>query len=146
MQDSRIHRQYPFDEIEPKWQRYWEENKIYQTDLSKSGNKLYCLMMFIYPSGDKMHIGHWYNYGITDSWARFKRMLGYNVFEPMGYDAFGLPAENYALKFGVHPAISTQNNIDYIRNQLRGIGAMFDWSKEISTTDAKFYNGRNGYF
>ncbi len=139
MNTAKIHKQYPFDEIEPKWRAFWEKNKVYQTDLSKTENKLYCLMMFIYPSGDKMHIGHWYNYGLTDSWARLKRLQGYNVFEPMGYDAFGLPAENYALKTGVHPAKSTQDNIDYIRKQLKEIGAMFDWSKELATTDPKYY-------
>ncbi|MBD3168958.1 MAG: leucine--tRNA ligase [candidate division Zixibacteria bacterium] len=136
---SKIHKQYPFDEIEPKWRRYWAENDIYKTNLSRDDDKLYCLTMFIYPSGDKMHIGHWYNYGVTDSWARFKKLKGYNVFEPMGYDAFGLPAENFALKTGVHPAVSTKQNIDYIRQQLSTIGAMFDWSKELSTTDPEYY-------
>ncbi|MBD3233456.1 MAG: leucine--tRNA ligase [candidate division Zixibacteria bacterium] len=139
MENIKVHKQYPFDEIEPRWQKYWEENKIYQTDLSRSENKLYCLMMFIYPSGDKMHIGHWYNYGVTDSWARYKRLRGYNVFEPMGYDSFGLPAENFALKTGVHPAVSTEQNIEYIRTQLKSIGAMFDWSKELATTDPEYY-------
>jgi leucyl-tRNA synthetase len=142
MQDTKvhkIHKQYPFDEIEPKWQKYWEDNQIYRTDLNKTDKKLYCLTMFIYPSGDKMHIGHWYNYGVTDSWARYKRLKGFNVFEPMGYDAFGLPAENFALKSGVHPAESTQSNIEYIRQQLKRIGAMFDWSKELATTDPKYY-------
>lgn len=139
MENLKIHKQYPFDEIEPRWRKYWEENKIYQTDLSRSENKLYCLMMFIYPSGDKMHIGHWYNYGVTDSWARYKRLRGYNVFEPMGYDSFGLPAENFALKTGVHPAVSTEQNIEYIRAQLKSIGAMFDWSKELATTDPEYY-------
>ncbi|MCP4633392.1 MAG: leucine--tRNA ligase [candidate division Zixibacteria bacterium] len=139
MQEIKVHKQYPFDEIEPKWQKYWEDNNTYQTDLSNHENKLYCLMMFIYPSGDKMHIGHWYNYAITDSWARYKRMLGFNVFEPMGYDAFGLPAENFALKTGVHPKVSTEQNIEYIRVQLKRIGAMFDWSKELATTDPEYY-------
>jgi leucyl-tRNA synthetase len=130
---------YPFAEIEQKWQKKWEETKIYQTDMNNIEKKLYCLVMFIYPSGDMLHIGHWYNYGPTDTWARFKRMQGYNVFEPMGYDAFGLPAENAAIKKGIHPAISTAENINYIRKQLKAIGAMYDWSKEINTSDPKYY-------
>jgi len=130
---------YPFAKIEQKWQKKWEETKIYQTDMNDIEKKLYCLVMFIYPSGDKLHIGHWYNYGPTDTWARFKRIQGYNVFEPMGYDAFGLPAENAAIKKGIHPAISTAGNIEYIRKQLKAIGAMYDWSKEINTSDPKYY-------
>ncbi len=137
---------YPFAEIEQKWQKRWEETKIYQTDMSNIEKKLYCLVMFIYPSGDKLHIGHWYNYGPTDTWARFKRMQGYNVLEPMGYDAFGLPAENAAIKKGIHPAISTAANIDYIRKQLKAIGAMYDWSKEINTSDPKYYKWTQWFF
>ena len=108
---------YNFEKIEKKWQERWEKSRLYKVDLDKTDKKLYCLVMFLYPSGDKLHIGHWYNYGPTDTWARFKRMQGYNVFEPMGYDAFGLPAENYAIKAGVHPAISTAKNIEFIREQ-----------------------------
>ncbi len=130
---------YPYAEIEKKWQKRWEETKIYQTDMDDIEKKLYCLVMFIYPSGDNLHIGHWYNYGPTDTWARFKRMQGYHVFEPMGYDAFGLPAENAAIKKGIHPAISTAESIDYIRKQLKAIGAMYDWSKEINTSDPGYY-------
>ena len=131
--------EYDFKEIEKKWQKTWEETELYKVDISKTDNKLYCLVMFLYPSGDRLHIGHWYNYGPTDTWARFKRMQGYNVFEPMGYDAFGLPAENYAIKVGVHPAVSTANNIKYIREQLKAIGAMYDWDKEINTSEPKYY-------
>jgi len=130
---------YDFKKIEQKWQKIWEETKLYSVDFTKTEKKLYCLVMFIYPSGDKLHIGHWYNYGPTDTWARFKRMQGYNVFEPMGYDAFGLPAENYAIKLGVHPAVSTQNNIEYIRKQLKAIGAMYDWDAEINTSVPEYY-------
>ncbi len=137
---------YPFAAIEQKWQKRWEETKIYQTDMNDIEKKLYCLVMFIYPSGDKLHIGHWYNYGPTDTWARFKRMQGYTVFEPMGYDAFGLPAENAAIKKGIHPAISTAENIDYIRKQLKAIGAMYDWSKEINTSDPKYYKWTQWFF
>ncbi|MDZ7373088.1 MAG: class I tRNA ligase family protein, partial [candidate division KSB1 bacterium] len=98
---------YPYSEIEKKWQSWWEKERVYETDMTRTENKLYVLVMFLYPSADRLHIGHWYNYGPTDTFARFKRMQGYNVFEPIGYDAFGLPAENYAIKMGIHPAIST---------------------------------------
>lgn len=130
---------YPFAEVEKKWQVNWEKSKVYSIDMNSVTRKLYCLVMFIYPSGDRLHIGHWYNYGPTDTWARFKRMQGFNVFEPMGYDAFGLPAENYAIKVGVHPAESTAENINKIRKQLKAIGAMYDWSKEINTSDPNYY-------
>jgi len=130
---------YPFKDIEAKWKKVWDETKLYETDLTDDEKKLYCLVMFIYPSGDRLHIGHWYNYGPTDSWARFKRMQGYNVMEPMGYDAFGLPAENYAIKKGVHPADSTADNIKAIRKQLKAMGAMYDWSKEINTSSPEYY-------
>ncbi|NLP12465.1 leucine--tRNA ligase [bacterium] len=125
--------------IEKKWQQRWEKSKLYKTDLENADKKLYCLVMFIYPSGDRMHIGHWYNYAPTDSWARFKRMQGYHVFEPIGYDAFGLPAENYAIKKGVHPAVSTNHNIRLIREQLKAMGAMYDWDCEINTSDPSYY-------
>lgn len=130
---------YPFAEIEKKWKDAWEKAALYKTDLTKTDNKLYCLVMFIYPSGDRLHIGHWYNYGPTDSWARFKRMQGHTIFEPMGYDAFGLPAENYAIKKGVHPAESTAENIAAIRKQLKAMGAMYDWSKEVNTSAPEYY-------
>ncbi len=130
---------YSFLEIEKKWQERWEKSQLYKVDLEKTENKLYCLVMFLYPSGDRLHIGHWYNYGPTDTWARFKRMQGYNVFEPMGYDAFGLPAENYAIKAGIHPAISTANNIEFIRGQLKAIGTMYDWDMEINTSSPEYY-------
>lgn len=137
---------YPFAEIEKKWQKRWEEEKRYRIDMDRVEKKLYCLVMFIYPSGDKLHIGHWYNYGPTDTWARFKRMQGYNVFEPMGYDAFGLPAENYAIKQGVHPAVSTAGNISTIRKQLKAMGTMYDWSKEINTSDPQYYKWTQWFF
>ena len=131
--------QYPVEQIEKKWRKYWESSKQYHTNLSDIEKKLYALVMFIYPSGDRLHIGHWYNYGPTDTWARFKRMQGYNVLEPIGYDAFGLPAENFAIKQGVHPAVSTAENIKGIRQQLRSIGAMYDWSREIDTSSPEYY-------
>ncbi|MEJ2618506.1 MAG: leucine--tRNA ligase, partial [Ignavibacteriaceae bacterium] len=137
---------YPFAEIENKWQKFWEVNKVYETDLSKSDNKLYSLVMFIYPSGAKLHIGHWYNYGPSDSWARYKKLKGYNVFEPMGYDAFGLPAENYAIKTGIHPYDSTLKNIEDIRIQLKKMGCMYDWNAELLTCDPKYYKWNQWLF
>ncbi len=137
---------YPFSEIEPKWQKYWEETKVFKTDLNKIDNKLYCLVMFIYPSGAKLHCGHWYNYGPTDSWARYKKLKGYNVFEPMGYDAFGLPAENYAIKTGIHPYDSTMQNIKDIREQLKKMGGMYDWDAELMTCAPEYYKWNQWIF
>ncbi len=132
---------YPFKEIEAKWQRRWEESGTHRIDTSHpERHKYYCLVMFNYPSSDKLHIGHWYNYGPTDTWARYKKMQGFRVFEPMGYDAFGLPAENYAIEKGVHPAHSTAENIKQIRQQLKAIGAMYDFEdKEIDTSSPQYY-------
>ncbi|MCL6495419.1 MAG: leucine--tRNA ligase [Ignavibacterium sp.] len=137
---------YPFDLIEAKWQKFWEENKVFKTDFEDISRKLYTLVMFIYPSGAKLHIGHWYNYGPTDSWARFKKLQGYNVFEPMGYDAFGLPAENYAIKTGVHPFDSTMKNIDDIRQQLKRMGCMYDWNAELMTCVPEYYKWNQWIF
>ncbi len=131
--------EYPFKEIEAKWQKRWDETGAHRLDMSVSTSKYYCLVMFIYPSAQKLHVGHWYNYGPTDSWARYKKMCGFRVFEPMGYDAFGLPAENYAIEKGIHPAKSTAENISHIRRQLKAIGAMYDWSKEINTSSPEYY-------
>ena len=137
---------YPFKEIEEKWRSRWEENKTYKTDLTKKENSIYTLVMFIYPSGAKLHCGHWYNYGPTDSWARFKKLQGHNVFEPMGYDAFGLPAENYAIKTGVHPYDSTMTNIADIRAQLKDMGCMYDWDAELMTCVPEYYKWNQWLF
>jgi leucyl-tRNA synthetase len=137
---------YPFDLIEAKWQKFWEENKVFKTNFEDISRKLYTLVMFIYPSGAKLHIGHWYNYGPTDSWARFKKLQGYNVFEPMGYDAFGLPAENYAIRTGVHPFDSTMKNIDDIRQQLKRMGCMYDWNAELMTCVPEYYKWNQWIF
>lgn len=137
---------YPFDLIEAKWQKFWEENKVFKTDFNDVSKKLYTLVMFIYPSGAKLHIGHWYNYGPTDSWARFKKLQGYNVFEPMGYDAFGLPAENYAIKTGIHPFDSTMQNINDIRQQLKRMGCMYDWNAELMTCVPEYYKWNQWIF
>ncbi|MGN0822495.1 MAG: leucine--tRNA ligase, partial [Candidatus Gallimonas sp.] len=126
--------------VEEKWQARWEKAKFNEFDRKdEKKEKLYVLEMFSYPSGAKLHIGHWYNYGPTDSYARFKRMKGYNVFQPMGFDAFGLPAENYAIKTGVHPKDSTEKNIETMERQLKAMGAMFDWSAEVKTCEEDYY-------
>lgn len=137
---------YPFELVESKWQKFWEENKVFKTDFNNISKKLYTLVMFIYPSGAKLHIGHWYNYGPTDSWARFKKLQGYNVFEPMGYDAFGLPAENYAIKTGIHPFDSTMQNINDIRQQLKRMGCMYDWDAELMTCVPEYYKWNQWIF
>lgn len=137
---------YPFSEVEAKWQKYWEDNKVYKTDFSSSKNKLYHLNMFIYPSGAKLHTGHWYHYGPSDSWGRYQKLKGKNVFEPMGYDAFGLPAENFAIKTGIHPYDSTMANIDAIRVQLKRMGCMYDWDAELMTCDPKYYKWNQWLF
>lgn len=126
-------------ETDKKWQKKWEDTKLYGFDTDKIDKKLYCLEMFSYPSGANLHVGHWYNYGLTDSWARMKRMQGYNVFHPQGFDAFGLPAENYAIKTGVHPKDSTYKNIATMENQLKKMGATFDWDYEVITCDPVYY-------
>lgn len=128
-----------FNEIEKKWEDKWKKDKLYKYDPSSDRRKLYCLEMFSYPSGAKLHLGHWYNYGVTDTWARFKKMDGYNLFHPMGFDAFGLPAENYAIKTGVHPAISTDKNIETMEGQLERIGGSWDWDYEIKTCKEDYY-------
>jgi leucyl-tRNA synthetase len=137
---------YPYAEIEPKWRSFWEENKIHKTDLSNTKEKLYSLVMFIYPSGAKLHCGHWYNYGPADSWSRFKKLQGFNVFEPIGYDAFGLPAENYAIKTGIHPYDSTMTNINDIKVQLKNMGCMYDWDTELMTCVPEYYKWNQWLF
>ena len=124
---------------EEKWNQKWEETGLYRFDPEKPGKKWYVLEMFSYPSAAKLHIGHWYNYGPSDSYARFKRMQGYNVFHPMGFDAFGLPAENYAIKTGVHPQDSTVSNMEIMEQQLKKIGATFDWSHTLRTCMPDYY-------
>ena len=125
--------------IDKKWQDKWEETNLYKFDPNKEGEKLYVLEMFSYPSGSQLHAGHWFNYGPVDSWARMKRMQGYNVFQPMGFDAFGLPAENYAIKTGIHPKDSTDKNIETMEKQLRAMGAMFNWENEVITCNPDYY-------
>lgn len=125
--------------IDKKWQDKWAESVLYKFDPNKEGEKLYVLEMFSYPSGSQLHAGHWFNYGPVDSWARFKRMQGYNVFQPMGFDAFGLPAENFAIKTGIHPQDSTIKNIAKMEEQLKAMGAMFNWENEVVTCSPEYY-------
>jgi len=125
--------------VEQKWNKLWAEQPVYQFDPTNTDNKYYVLEMFSYPSGAKLHLGHWYNYALTDSFARYQIMKGKNVFQPMGFDAFGLPAENYAIKTGVHPQDSTIHNIEVMEQQLKNIGAMFDWNHEIKTCMPDYY-------
>lgn len=128
-----------FKHIEQKWQTRWEQTKLYSFDKSKVDKKWYVLEMFSYPSAAKLHAGHWFNYGPSDTYARFKMMQGFEVFHPMGFDAFGLPAENYAIKTGIHPEDSTINNIATMEKQLRAIGASYDWDYEIKTCMPDYY-------
>ncbi|MDD4351595.1 MAG: leucine--tRNA ligase [Candidatus Gracilibacteria bacterium] len=130
---------YNSSEIEKKWQQKWVETGLYKTDLGKTKKKYYNLTMFPYPSGDKLHMGHWYNYAPHDSWGRYMRMKGFNVFQPMGFDAFGLPAENYAIKTGVHPTISIKENVNTMIKQLSRIGTMYDWEKMVNTSTPEYY-------
>lgn len=125
--------------IESKWQKFWDENKTFQTKFEKDKPKFYALDMFPYPSGSGLHVGHPEGYTATDIVARYKRMKGFNVLHPMGFDAFGLPAENYALKTGVHPKITTQNNVETFRRQLKTLGFFYDWDREVNTTDPQYY-------
>ncbi|OGW04261.1 MAG: leucine--tRNA ligase [Nitrospinae bacterium RIFCSPLOWO2_01_FULL_39_10] len=129
---------YNFKEIESKWQKRWEEEKIFKVDEDPSKKKYYLLEMFPYPSG-KIHMGHVRNYTIGDVLSRFKKMQGYNVLHPMGWDAFGLPAENAAIKHGVHPVRWTIDNINYMRKQLKMLGFSYDWEREIATCNQKYY-------
>lgn len=130
---------YPARIIEKKWQKHWEENKLYQVNNRSAKPKYYVLDMFPYPSGSGLHVGHPLGYIASDIISRHKRMLGYNVLHPMGYDAFGLPAEQYAIQRGVHPAISTEQNIRQFRKQLKNIGLSYDWSRELKTCDPDYY-------
>ena len=125
--------------IEPKWQKYWSENETFKTGTDTEKPKYYVLDMFPYPSGSGLHVGHALGYVATDIVARYKRMKGFNVLHPMGWDAFGLPAEQYAIKTGTHPKITTADNISNFKRQINQLGFSYDWSKEINTTDADYY-------
>ncbi len=129
---------YPFSTIEAKWQKHWLENKTFKTVESDSKKKLYVLDMFPYPSGAGLHVGHPEGYTATDIYSRFKRMQGFNVLHPMGWDAFGLPAEQYAIETGTHPAVTTQKNIQTFKRQIQTLGLSYDWDREVDTTDPEY--------
>jgi leucyl-tRNA synthetase len=131
---------YDAPNVEAKWQERWSKDELFKVALQDDARpKYYNLVMFPYPSGDKLHVGHWYNYGPADSWGRYMRMQGYNVLQPMGFDSFGLPAENYAIKTGTAPAESIATNVGKMEKQLSAIGAMWDWDKEVVTSTPEYY-------
>jgi leucyl-tRNA synthetase len=134
-----LRKKYPFDVIEPKWQRRWLEHKTFAAKEEAGKQKLYVLDMFPYPSGAGLHVGHPEGYTATDIYCRFKRMRGFNVLHPMGWDAFGLPAEQYAIDTGTHPAVTTKNNIDTFRRQIQMLGFSYDWDREVDTTDPGYF-------
>jgi leucyl-tRNA synthetase len=131
--------EYNPQEIEPKWQNYWEKKNFYRAEDFSKKPKYYILIEFPYPSGEGLHVGHCRSYSAMDVIARKKRMEGYNVLFPIGWDAFGLPTENYALRTGIHPRVATEKNIANFKRQLKSLGLSFDWSREIDTTDPKYY-------
>ncbi|MBQ2419206.1 MAG: class I tRNA ligase family protein, partial [Alistipes sp.] len=130
---------YNFREIEAKWQKEWRERDIYRVEVDPSRPKFYVLDMFPYPSGAGLHVGHPLGYIASDIYSRYKRLCGYNVLHPMGYDAFGLPAEQYAIQTGQHPAVTTEKNIARYREQLDKIGFCYDWNREVRTCDPEYY-------
>ena len=141
---SDIRKPFPFSEFEPAWQTRWETEKTFRTPgpgepgFDPAKPKYYVLDMFPYPSGAGLHVGHPEGYTATDIIGRYKRMQGFNVLHPMGYDSFGLPAEQYAIKTGQHPAVTTAANIETFRRQLKALGFAYDWDREIATTDPQY--------
>ncbi|MFQ5657435.1 MAG: class I tRNA ligase family protein, partial [Candidatus Methylomirabilales bacterium] len=138
-------RRYNFKAVEGKWQRIWEERKAFRVTEDASKKKYYCLEMYPYPSGN-IHMGHLRNYSIGDVVARYLRMRGYNVLHPMGWDSFGLPAENAAIEHGVHPATWTSENIAFMRDQLKQMGLSYDWDREITCSDPDYYRWNQWLF
>lgn len=131
---------YDHQSVEKKWQNYWKEHKTFKTDTADfSKPKYYVLDMFPYPSGNGLHVGHPEGYTATDIVARKKRMEGFNVLHPMGFDSFGLPAEQFAIQTGNHPSIFTNQNIDHFRDQIQALGFSYDWDREIATSDPSYY-------
>ncbi|MEP1778954.1 class I tRNA ligase family protein, partial [Reichenbachiella sp.] len=130
---------YDFQKIEKKWQEYWQKEQSFKAQVNTSKPKFYALDMFPYPSGAGLHVGHPLGYIASDIVCRFKRTKGFNVLHPMGFDAFGLPAEQYAIQTGQHPAVTTEENINRYKDQLKNIGFSFDWSKEVQTCDPSYY-------
>lgn len=132
-------RQYDFEAIEKRWNQEWSKSNLYGCDLSRDADKFYCLDMWPYPSGNGLHVGHWRGYVLSDYYARYNRLLGKNVFHPMGFDSFGLPAENAAIKNKSHPKVFTDQAIEMFRKQLKQIGASYDWEKEATSSDPNYY-------
>lgn len=132
--------------IDKKWQKRWQESNLAAFNKENIDNKLYVLEMFSYPSGANLHVGHWYNYSQADIYARLKKMQGYEVFQPMGFDSFGLPAENFAIKTGIHPKDSTEKNIETMTKQLKALGGMFNWDHTLSTCDPEYYRWNQWIF
>src|SRR6187399_3520008 len=130
---------YDHRSIEERWQKYWEENQSFATVRRPGAPKAYVLDMFPYPSGSGLHVGHPEGYTATDIVSRYKRMCGFNVLHPMGWDAFGLPAEQYAIKTGQHPRITTERNVGNFRAQLKRLGFAYDWDREVNTTDPGYF-------
>src|SRR6218665_2106838 len=130
---------YQFKAIEEKWQQFWAANKTFKAENKSSKPKFYALDMFPYPSGAGLHVGHPLGYIASDIYARYKRLRGFNVLHPMGFDSFGLPAEQYAIQTGQHPAITTEANISTYISQLKKIGFCYDWNREVRTSDPKYY-------
>jgi leucyl-tRNA synthetase len=125
--------------IEAKWQKFWGEKKTFRAPDDTTKKKLYVLDMFPYPSGEGLHVGHPEGYTATDMYSRFQRLRGFNVLHPMGYDAFGLPAEQYAIETGTHPRLTTEKNISNIRRQIKELGFSYDWEREFATTDPEYF-------
>jgi len=138
--------EYRPSEIESRWKARWHEQNAHRVREDSSKPKYYCLDMFPYPSGNGLHVGHWRGYTISDVWSRYKKLQGYEILHPMGWDAFGLPAENYAIQMGVHPSKSTAQNITNFKRQLEEIGAMYDWDREINTSDPAYYKWTQYFF
>ncbi len=130
---------YSHTDIEPKWREYWASRRLHEAHDDDPRPKYYCLDMFPYPSGSGLHVGHWRSYVLPDCWSRYKWLKGFNVLHPMGWDAFGSPAENDAIKKGIHPSIGTRRNVENFKRQLNEIGAMYDWTREVNTTDPEYY-------
>ena len=130
---------YDYKAVEAKWQKVWEDEKTFHVEIDHKKPKFYALVEFPYPSGAGLHVGHPRSYTALDVVSRKRRQNGYNVLYPMGWDAFGLPTENFAMKNHIHPAIVTKNNVDHFRSQLKALGFSFDWDREINTTDPEYY-------